>query len=108
MQDQFADYPYTCKLTNGTGSCPVMIKVNSYINETQVRAQYISYSSNNLESTLTNDNSSNIKATLDSWYATNIVGKSDSEGNLLTNYIVDGTFCNDRTLASNNTRMDIV
>ena len=51
-----------------------MIKVNSYINETQVRAQYISYSSNNLESTLTNDNSSNIKATLDSWYATNIVG----------------------------------
>ena len=103
MQDQFADYPYTCKLTNGTGSCPVMIKVNSYINETQVRAQYISYSSNNLESTLTNDNSSNIKATLDSWYATNIVGKSDSEGNLLTNYIVDGTFCNDRSFASSNT-----
>ncbi len=103
MQDQFADYPYTCKLTNGTGSCPVMIKVNSYINETQVRAQYISYSSNSLESTLTNDNSSNIKATLDSWYATNIVGKSDSEGNLLTNYIVDGTFCNDRSFASSNT-----
>ena len=103
MQDQFADYPYTCKLTNGTGSCPVMIKVNSYINETQVKAQYISYSSNNLESTLTNDNDSNIKATLDSWYATNIVGKSDSEGNLLTNYIVDGTFCNDRSFASSNT-----
>ena len=103
MQDQFADYPYTCKLTNGTGSCPVMIKVNSYINETQVKAQYISYSSNNLESTLTNDNDSNMKATLDSWYATNIVGKSDSEGNLLTNYIVDGTFCNDRSFASSNT-----
>ena len=103
MQDQFADYPYTCKLTNGTGSCPVMIKVNSYVDETHAMVQYISYSSNNLESTLTNDNSSNIKATLDSWYATNIVGKSDSEGNLLTNYIVDGTFCNDRTFASNNT-----
>ena len=103
MQDQFADYPYTCKLTNGTGNCPVMIKVNSYINETQVKAQYISYSSNNLESTLTNDNSSNIKAILDSWYATNIVSKSDSEGNLLTNYIVDGTFCNDRSFASSNT-----
>ena len=103
MQDQFADYPYTCKLTNGTGSCPVMIKVNSYVSETQVKAQYISYSSNNLESTLTNDNDSNIKAILDSWYATNIVGKSDSEGNLLTNYIVDGTFCNDRTFASLNT-----
>ena len=103
MQDQFADYPYTCKLTNGTGSCPVMIKVNSYVDETHAMVQYISYSSNNLESTLTNDNSSNIKATLDSWYATNIVGKSDSEGNLLTNYIVDGTFCNDRSFASSNT-----
>ena len=65
--------------------------------------QYISYSSNSLESTLTNDNDSNIKATLDSWYETNIVGKSDSEGNLLTNYIVDGTFCNDRTHSSSNT-----
>ena len=103
MQDQFADYPYTCKLTNGTGSCPVMIKVNSYVDETHAMVQYISYSSNNLESTLTNDNDSNIKTALDNWYATNIVGKSDSEGNLLTNYIVDGTFCNDRSFASSNT-----
>ncbi len=103
MQDQFADYPYTCKLTNGTGSCPVMIKVNSCVDETHAMVQYISYSSNSYESTLFNDNSSNIKTTLDNWYQTNIVGKNDSEGNLLTNYIVDGTFCNDRTFASNNT-----
>ena len=102
MQAQFADYPYTCKLTNGTGSCPVMIKVNSYVNETQVRAQYISYSSNSYESTLTNDNDSNVKTIIDNWYETDIIGKSDNEGNLLTNYIVDGTFCNDRTFASNN------
>ena len=103
MKDNFSNYPYTCKLTNGTGSCPVMIKVNSYINETQVRAQYISYSSNSYESTLTNDLDSNIKSVIDTWYATNIVGKSDSKGNLLTNYIVDGTFCNDRSFASSNT-----
>ena len=51
---------------------------------------------------MTNNNDSNIKSILDSWYETNIVGKSDSEGNLLTNYIVDGTFCNDRSFASNN------
>ena len=37
---------------------------------------------------------------MDNWYQTNIVGKSDNEGNLLTNYIVDGTFCNDRSFAS--------
>ena len=103
MKDKFANYPYTCKLTNGTGSCPVMIKVNSYVNETRAKVQYISYSSNNLESTLTNANDSNVKSVLDSWYATNIVGKSDNAGNLLTNYIADATFCNDRTLASNNT-----
>ena len=103
MQNQIANYPYTCMNTNSNNSCQVMIKVNSYENETTARAQYISYSSNSYESTLANDNSSNIKTVLDNWYATNIVGKSDSEGNFLTDYIVDGTFCNDRTLASNNT-----
>ena len=103
MQDQFADYPYTCKNTNSTDSCQVMIKVNSYVNETQVRAQYISYSSNSYENTLTNDNDSTVKSVIDTWYETNIVGKNDSEGNLLTNYIVDATFCNDRSFASSNT-----
>ena len=103
MQDQFADYPYTCKNTDSTSSCQVIIKVNSYVNETQVRAQYISYSSNNYENTLANDNDSTVKTVIDNWYATNIVGKTDSDGNLLTNYIVDATFCNDRTFASNNT-----
>ena len=100
MQDKFADYPYTCCNTNSTDSCQVMIKVNSYVNETQVKAQYISYSSNSYENTLTNENDSDIKKNLDSLYGTNIVGQSDSEGNLLTNYIVDGTFCNDRILSS--------
>ena len=103
MQDQFANYPYTCKNTDSTSSCQVIIKVNSYVNETQVRAQYISYSSNNYENTLANDNDSTVKTVIDNWYATNIVGKTDSDGNLLTNYIVDATFCNDRTFASNNT-----
>ncbi len=71
--------------------------------ERSVRAQYISYSSNSYESTLTNEFDSDAKIAIDTWYQTNIVGKNDSEGNLLTNYIVDGTFCNDRTFASSNT-----
>ena len=103
MQDKFGDYPYTCRNTNSTSTCSVMIKVNQYVDETHARAQYISYSSNTYESTLTNENSSNIKIAIDNWYQTNIVGNNDSEGNLLTNYIVDGTFCNDRTFASSNT-----
>ena len=103
MQDNFEMYPYTCKATSSTSTCEFILKVNAFVNETSIRAQYISYSSNNYESILTNENDSNVKRVLDSWYETNIVGKSDSEGNLLTNYIVDGTFCNDRTFASSNT-----
>ena len=103
MKESFVDYPYTCKNINSTDSCQVMIKVNSYVSETSVRAQYISYSSNSYESTLTNEFDSDAKIAIDTWYQTNIVGKNDSEGNLLTNYIVDGTFCNDRTFASSNT-----
>ena len=103
MKDNFANYPYTCRNTNSTDSCQVMIKVNSYVNEINVRAEYISYSSNSYESTLTNEIDSNVKSVIDTWYETNIVGKSDSDSNLLTNYIVDGTFCNDRSFASNNT-----
>ena len=103
MQDQFADYPYTCKNTNSTDSCQVILKVDSYVSETSVQAVYISYSSNSYENTLTNDNDSTVKTVIDNWYESNIVGKNDSEGNLLTNYIVDGTFCNDRSFASSNT-----
>ena len=102
MKDKFVEYPYTCRSTNSSSSCEVLIKVNSYISETQVKAEYISYSSNNYESTLTNEFDSDIKVAIDAWYQTNIVSKSDSTDNLLTNYIVDGTFCNDRTFASSN------
>ena len=55
MKESFVDYPYTCKNINSTDSCQVMIKVNSYVSEKQVRAQYITYSSNSYESTLTNE-----------------------------------------------------
>ena len=100
MQDNFGTYPYTCKATSSTSTCDFILKVNSYVNETNVRVQYISYSSNSYESTLTNDNNSYVKNILDSWYETNIIGKNDTDGILLTNYIVDGTFCNDRILSN--------
>ena len=68
MQDKFTDYPYTCKLTNSTDSCDVMIKVNSYINEIRANVQYISYSSNSLENSSSDDNNSNVKIALDNSY----------------------------------------
>ena len=62
--------------------------------------QYYSYSSTSLDGTRTNEVSSNAKTQLDKWYATNIVGKTDADGNLLTNYIVDAKFCNDRSITN--------
>ena len=103
MQDQFADYPYTCKNTDSSSSCQVILKVNSYVNETQARVQYISYSSNTYESTLTNDNDSNIKSVIDNWYETNIVSQNDSAVICNRYTYSDGTFCNDRSFASSNT-----
>ena len=100
MKDRFVDYPYTCESINSADSCQVLVKVNNYLNESNAKVQYISYSSNNFESILTNEFDSDAKIVIDSWYEKNIVGKNDSKGNLLTNYIVDGTFCNDRTLSS--------
>ena len=98
MKDEFGTYPYTCKSTNSTASCQVLIKVNSLMSETSAKVQYYSYSSTSLDDTRTNELSSNAKTQLDKWYATNIVGKTDDDGNLLTNYIVDATFCNDRSI----------
>ena len=98
MKDEFKTYPYTCRNTSSTGSCEVLIKVNSLVSETSAKVQYYSYSSTSLDGTRTNEISSNAKTQLDKWYATNIVGQTDDDGNLLTNYIVDAKFCNDRSI----------
>ena len=97
MKDNYETYPYSCRSTSSTGVCQVLLKVDSWVNETTVRVQYISYSSVDKDSTRTNELSSNVKTKLESWYETNIVGKTDEDGDLITNYIVDGTFCNDRS-----------
>ena len=99
MKDEFGVYPYTCKNTSLTASCQLLIKVNSLITETSAKVQYYSYSSTSLDGTRTNEVSSNAKTQLDKWYATNIVGQTDDDGNLLTNYIIDATFCNNRNVS---------
>ena len=98
MENEFVTYPYTCRATNITSTCDVLLKVNSLITETSVKGQYYSYSSTSLDGTRTNEVSSNIKTYLDKWYQAKIIGKTDTVGNLLTNYIVDATFCNDRSI----------
>ena len=89
-------YPYTCKAITNDSYCEVIIQVNGIVSGTKANVQYHSYSSVDSDGTRTNEFSSNAKTQLESWYSANIVGKNDGLGNLITEYIVDGTFCNDR------------
>jgi len=41
---------------------------------------------------------STIKIKIDAWYASNIVGKTDTNGKAITDYISDEVFCNDRSV----------
>ena len=91
-------YPYTCRATTESGSCDVILQVNSIVNEKSAKVLYHSYSSIDEDSTRTNELSSNIKTQVELWYETNIVNKTDDNGKLITDYIVDGTFCNDRSI----------
>ena len=98
MKDSYGTYPYTCMSTSVDGVCEMLFKVNSLLNETQAIVQYISYSSIDKASTRTNGLSSNAKIQLETWYKTNLDGKKDENDNLITDYIADGTFCNDRSI----------
>ena len=91
-------YPYSCKTTSSTAACDVLMKIVSVNSSTSAQVEYISYSSTSLDGTRTNEVSSNVKNQLDAWYLTNIVNKKDGDGNLISDYIVDGTFCNDRSI----------
>ena len=97
MKEYFETYPYTCKSTSSTASCEVLIKVKSLVTESSAKVQYYSYSSISLDGTRTNEVSSNVKTEVDKWYS-NIVSKTDGNNKLLSNYIVDATFCNDRSI----------
>ena len=99
MRDSFGTYPYTCKKTSLDDGCEVLIEVISFATgASSPTVKYHSYSSVDKASTRTNENSSNAKEIIENWYATNIVNKTDDSGNFITKYVVDGTFCNDRSI----------
>ena len=79
---------YSCLNT----SCNVVYKVTGYLNDTQMRVQPISYSSNSLLSAQTNSTDSPIKTKLDSWYKTNLTS--------YTSKLADESFCSDRSISS--------
>ena len=79
---------YSCLNTG----CNVVYKVTEYVNESTMKVQPISYSSNSLLSAQTNQTDSPIKAKLDNWYQSKLASYSS--------YIADETFCNDRSVKS--------
>jgi len=93
-------YIYTLFETSPTSTHYSVFKLDSYASSTSAKGYWISYNSPNYASTLQNETNSTIKGKLDSWYETNIVGKKDANGQLITNYISDEVFCNDRSVYS--------
>ena len=79
---------YSCLNTG----CNVVYKVTEYVNESTMKVQPISYSSNSLLSAQTNQTDSPIKTKLDNWYQSKLASYSS--------YIADETFCNDRSVTS--------
>ncbi len=56
----------------------------------------VNYGTSSKEVAQTNTNDSTIKTYLDNWYKTNIIGTTNEQ------YLVDNVFCNDRSMAGNN------
>ena len=109
-------YKYVC-ITNSTTQtnsntvtvkCPIVseilgvIKGDDDINKTNTRVRYHGLFSESLESATSNVEDSNIKYEVDNWYEKNILNKTDSRGNLLSDYLSDEVFCNDRMVTSGN------
>ncbi len=61
-----------------------------------IKFGYVRYGTSSKEVAQTNINDSTIKTYLDNWYKTNIVGTTNEQ------YLADNVFCNDRSMAGNN------
>lgn len=99
-QEVIASYPYTCLSTNENGTCDFLLRLKGYNSPTSAKVNYITYSSVDYPSLLNNTKDSTIKGKIDSWYATNIQNKQDSNGISYASYLSDEVFCNDRTFTS--------
>ena len=97
--------------SNGTTSvyisCPIVSEIIGTVKNqpTQAKVRYSGLFSASESASNTNAKNSNIKTVVDNWYANNILGKydgTDSDKQLLENYLSDEVFCNDRTSSSNN------
>ena len=100
--DVISKYKYTCFGSSKTDTCDFIANPVTYTNDYTMKIKVISYSSVDATSILTPKTSSTIKTVVDTWYENNILNKKDSKSQLLSNYLSDNIFCNDRTLTSGN------
>ena len=77
---------YSCLKTN----CNVVYKVTGYQNDTTMKVQPISYSSDSYADAVTNTTNSTMENTLDTWEKNNLTSYAS--------YLADETFCSDRKI----------
>ena len=88
---------YTFNRTSSSGSYQYVYKITSVTagsSEATVGYKYVTYGTTSKEKAQTNTNDSTIKAYLDNWYKTNIVGTTNEQ------YLADNVFCNDRSIST--------
>jgi len=97
-----SNYHYTC--FNTTGTC-TSVSYIYYANTNNSSAYYITLTGGKSVETALNEmlynsdvntKDSTIKANIDEWYGSSIVGQSDSNGKLYTSYLENTIFCNNR------------
>ena len=100
-EDIISKYPYTCFSTEIDGQCYFITKAVEYRDDpSKMRCKIYSYSSTDPVKAREPVFNSDIKNIVDKWYEDNILNKKDSNSKLLSNYLSDSVFCNDRVLTS--------
>ena len=96
MTSDYVGY-YTLKSTSASSSDSYVYKIFSVtagLSSASVGYGYVTYATTSKEKAQTNTNDSTIKAYLDNWYKTNIVGTTNEQ------YLADNVFCNDRSIST--------
>ena len=95
--------PYTCASTNSDYICTKLVKISSKTNNTSVKGYYLSYSPNteDLSIVYQNNKDSSVKKELDLWYQNKFMNNQNN-GRVVSDYIVDNTFCNDRSFPNDS------
>jgi len=97
-------YLYTCDSSNISSTCQRIQKITGYTAPTETnlihskKYVYMNYVSTSYENAIKNIDESNALKELNTWYEGNIKDQQDSNGNLLSTYLADNIFCNDREL----------